>query len=98
MGELVNSHTKILTISRPKPNHSYRVLPFRIPRMFKNKTVTMTMQTGLDPKEGLMAQALVSKFCFCAEHRVLGTHAHPWLVHGDVRRKPPQYCKALSLS
>ena len=65
--------------------------------MFKNKTVTMTMQTGLDPKEGLTAQALVSKFCFCAKHRVLGTHAHPWLMHSDVRRKLPQYCKALSL-
>ena len=26
-----------------------------------------------------------------------GTHVHPWLIHVDVRRKPPQYCKVTGL-
>ena len=26
-----------------------------------------------------------------------GTHVHPWLIHVDVRQKPPQYYKVISL-
>ena len=26
-----------------------------------------------------------------------GTHVHPWLIHVNVWKKPPQYCKAISL-
>ena len=26
-----------------------------------------------------------------------GTHVHPWLIHVNVWRKPPQYCKVISL-
>ena len=26
-----------------------------------------------------------------------GTHVHPWLTHVNVRQKPPQYCKVISL-
>ena len=26
-----------------------------------------------------------------------GTHVHPWLIHVNVQRKPPQYCKEISL-
>ena len=26
-----------------------------------------------------------------------GTHVHPWLIHVNVRQKPPQYCKVISL-
>ena len=26
-----------------------------------------------------------------------GTHVHPWLIHVNVRQKPPQYCKVVSL-
>ena len=26
-----------------------------------------------------------------------GTHVHPWLIHANVRQKPPQYCKVISL-
>ena len=26
-----------------------------------------------------------------------GTHVHPWLIHGNVWQKPPQYCKVISL-
>ena len=26
-----------------------------------------------------------------------GTHVHSWLLHVDVRQKPPQNCKAVSL-
>ena len=26
-----------------------------------------------------------------------GTPVHPWLIHVDVWRKPPQYCKETSL-
>ena len=25
-----------------------------------------------------------------------GTHVRPWLIHVDVRQKPPQYCKVIS--
>ena len=25
------------------------------------------------------------------------THVHPWLIHVNVRQKPPQYCKVISL-
>ena len=25
------------------------------------------------------------------------THVHPWLIHVDVRQKPPQDCKVISL-
>ena len=25
------------------------------------------------------------------------THVHPWLIHADVWKKPPQYCKVISL-
>ena len=25
------------------------------------------------------------------------THVHPWLIHVSVWRKPPQYCKVISL-
>ena len=24
------------------------------------------------------------------------THTHPWLIHVNVRRKPPQYCEVIS--
>ena len=27
----------------------------------------------------------------------MGTHMHPWLIHVNVRQKPPQYCKVISL-
>ena len=26
-----------------------------------------------------------------------GTHVHPWLIHVNVRQKPLQYCKVISL-
>ena len=26
-----------------------------------------------------------------------GTHAHPWPSHVNIRQKPPQYCKVISL-
>ena len=26
-----------------------------------------------------------------------GTHVHPQLIHADVRQKPPQFCKVISL-
>ena len=26
-----------------------------------------------------------------------GTHVHPWPTHVNVRQKPPQYCKVISL-
>ena len=26
-----------------------------------------------------------------------GRGLHPWLIHVDVRQKPPQYCKVISL-
>ena len=25
------------------------------------------------------------------------THVHPWVIHADVRQKPPQYCKEIIL-
>ena len=25
------------------------------------------------------------------------THVHQWLIHVDVRQKPPEYCKAIVL-
>ena len=27
----------------------------------------------------------------------MGTHVHPWLIHVNVRQKPLQYCKVISL-
>ena len=24
------------------------------------------------------------------------THTHPWLIHVNVKRKPPQYCEVIS--
>ena len=24
------------------------------------------------------------------------THVHPWVIHVDVRQKPPQYCKEIN--
>ena len=26
-----------------------------------------------------------------------GTHVHPWLIHVNIRKKPLQYCKVVSL-
>ena len=26
-----------------------------------------------------------------------GTRVHPWLIHVNVRQKPPQYCEVISL-
>ena len=26
-----------------------------------------------------------------------GKHVHPWLIHVNVRQKPPQYCQVISL-
>ena len=26
-----------------------------------------------------------------------GAPVHPWLIHVDVRQKPPQYCKVISI-
>ena len=26
-----------------------------------------------------------------------GTHVHPWMIHVNVHKKPPQYCKVINL-